>query len=69
MRMMPRDDEELKGPSRRNKGGHIAEKEKLGMRSLCCSTLNLYCRQLTKRIPETSRGILSVDRMSEPDQE
>jgi hypothetical protein len=69
MRMMLRNDEELRGPSHRNKRVHIAEKEKPGMKSLCCNTLDLYCRQLTKRIPKTSRGILKVDRMSEPDQE
>jgi hypothetical protein len=77
MRMMPRNDEELRGPSRRNKGGDITKKEQLGMKSLCCSTLDLYCRQqyfdlycrqLTKRILETSRGIFSVGRMSELDQ-
>ncbi len=66
---MLRDDEELRGPSRRNKGGHIIEEEKLGMRSLCWSTFNLYCKQLIEKIPETSRGIFSVDIMSELDQE
>jgi hypothetical protein len=69
MRMVLRNDEKLRGPSYRNKGVHITKKEKLGRRSLCCSILNLYCKQLTERIPETSRGILNVDRMSQPDQE
>jgi hypothetical protein len=33
---MPRDDEEQKGASRRNqKGGHIENKEHMGMGSLC----------------------------------
>jgi hypothetical protein len=41
----------------------------LGMRSLCWSTFNLYCKQLIEKIPETSRGIFSVDIMSELDQE
>jgi hypothetical protein len=68
MRMVLRNDEKLKGPSYRNKGVHIAKKEKLG-RSLCCSTLNLYCRQLIEIIPKTSRGIFSVDRMNQPNQE
>jgi hypothetical protein len=36
--LMPRKDEELKGPSRRTKG-HIEDKEHLGMGSLCCRTL------------------------------
>jgi hypothetical protein len=26
------------------------------MESLCCSTLDLCCRQLTERVPETSKG-------------
>ncbi len=34
--LMPRDDEEQKGASRRNqKGGHIENKEHMGMGSLC----------------------------------
>ncbi len=51
MRMVPRNDEELRGLNRRIRGVHIAEKEKLGMKSLCCNTLDLYCRQLTERTP------------------
>jgi hypothetical protein len=42
--MMLRNDEKLKGPSRRTKG-HLEDKEHLGMGSLCCNTLHLYCRQ------------------------
>ncbi len=65
--MIPRNDEEQRGPSCRNqKGGHIENKEHLGMGSLCWSTLDLYCGQLTERVPETSRDILSVDRMNKP---
>jgi hypothetical protein len=50
-------DEELKGLNRRIKG-HIEVKEHSGMGSLCCSTLDLCCRQLTERVPETSKGCL-----------
>jgi hypothetical protein len=66
--MMLRNDEKLKGPSRRTKG-HLEDKEHLGMGSLCCNTLHLYCRQFIDWVPKTSRGILRVDRMSESDQE
>jgi hypothetical protein len=38
------------------KGVHIAEKEQLGMRSLCCSTLDLHYRQLTKRNSKNLKG-------------
>ncbi len=58
---MLRDDEELRGPSCRTKG-HIEVKKHTGMRSLCCSTLNLFCRQLPKQVPKTSKG-LSVGKM------
>jgi hypothetical protein len=66
--MMSRNYEKLRGPSRITKG-HIKDKEHLGMGSLCCSTLDLCCRQLIECVPKTSRGILKVDRMSEPNQE
>ncbi len=46
--MMSRNDEKLRDPNHRNKGGHIEDNEHLGMGNLCCSTLDLYCRQLTK---------------------
>jgi hypothetical protein len=42
---MLRYDEELSCPSCITKG-HIEIKEHLGMGSLCCSTLDLCCRQL-----------------------
>jgi len=47
-------------------GGYIENKKQMGRGGLYCSTLDLYYRQLTERVPETSRGILNVDRMSEP---
>jgi hypothetical protein len=47
--------EELRGLSCKTKG-HIEDKEHPGMGSLCWNTLNLCCRQLTKRVPETSKG-------------
>jgi len=52
---MLRDDEELKGLSYRTKG-HIKVKEHTRMGSLCCSTLDLFCRQLPKQMLETSKG-------------
>jgi len=69
--MMPRNDEKLRGSSHRIQrgGGHVENKEHMGMGNLCCSNLYLYCRQLIERVLETSRGNLSVDRMSEPYQE
>jgi hypothetical protein len=36
--LMPRNDEELRGPSHRTKG-HIEDKEHLGIGNLCCRTL------------------------------
>jgi len=45
--LMPRIDEELKGPSCRSKG-HIEDNEHLEMGSLCRSTLCLCCRLLSK---------------------
>jgi hypothetical protein len=42
---MPRNDEELRGPSHRSEG-HIEDNEHLGMGSLCCNTLYLCCRLL-----------------------
>ncbi len=36
--LMPRNDEELRGPSYRARG-HIEDKEHLRIESLCCSTL------------------------------
>ncbi len=45
--LMPRNDEELRGPNYRTKG-HIEDKEHLGMGSLCCNTFDPCCRQLTK---------------------
>jgi len=44
---MPRNDEELKGSSRKIKG-HIEDKEHLGMGNLCCNILDLCCRQPTE---------------------
>jgi hypothetical protein len=52
---MLRDDEELMGPSCRTKG-HIEINKHTGMRSLCYSTLNLFCRQLPEQVPKTSKG-------------
>jgi len=52
---MLKDDEELKGPSCRIKW-HIEIREHIGMGSLCCSTLDLFCRQLPKQVPKTSKG-------------
>jgi hypothetical protein len=42
---MLRNDEELRGPSRRTRG-HIEKSEHLGVGSLCYSTLHLCCRHL-----------------------
>jgi hypothetical protein len=52
---MVRYDEKLRGLSHKTKG-HIEVKEHPGMGSLCSSTLDLCCRQLTKRVPKTSKG-------------
>jgi hypothetical protein len=43
---MPKNDEKLKGRGYIIKG-HIEDKEHMGKGSLCCSTLDLCCRQLT----------------------
>jgi hypothetical protein len=40
---MLRDDEELRGPNCRTKG-HIEVKEHTRTGSLCCSTLDVFCR-------------------------
>jgi hypothetical protein len=52
---MLRYDEELRGSNCKIKG-HIKVKEHPRMGSLCCSTLDLCCKQLTEQAPETSKG-------------
>jgi hypothetical protein len=64
--MMPRNDEKLKGPSHRNKGA-CKKQGAYGDGEFVLKYLRSIYRQLTELVPETSRGILRVDRMSEPD--
>jgi hypothetical protein len=45
--LMPRNDEELRGPSHRSRG-HIEDNEHLGMGSSCRSTMCMCCRLLSK---------------------
>jgi hypothetical protein len=59
---MLRDHEKLKGLSYITKG-HREFKEHMGMGSLCCNTLDLFCRQLLERMPKPQRGVLRVGRM------
>jgi len=57
---MSRNDEELKGPSRRTRG-HIEESEHLEWG--VCVTIPCIC-VVSSCLSETSRGILKVDRTS-----
>ncbi len=67
---MLRNDEELRGPSRKNKGGAYSRKGAAGDEEFVLQYFRYTLQAVDKKkIPETSRGILNVDKMTEHDQE